>query len=102
ASLADALVGLRELDEALRPRPTLAPPAPAAASRYDEAVPTSSTVVFSEMDAAEAAGQPAEPPSVHLMREQSLMAFEGRESIVPLTQGGGPASMLPEDAPGAA
>jgi serine/threonine protein kinase len=50
------------------------------------------------MDVPEAAGLPAEPPSVHLMHDQSLMAFEGRESIVPLTHGGGPNSVLPEDA----
>src|SRR5262249_5801189 len=37
---------------------------------------------------APAAAMPAS--SVHLLHEQSLMQFDGRQSIVPLTQGGGP------------
>jgi serine/threonine-protein kinase len=86
-SLAAALDGLRELEDALRPR----------ASRLEEVAEAVITLAPGGMDHSQAEGLPAEPPSVHLLREQSLMAFDGRESIVPLTQGGGPPTGMPDD-----
>jgi serine/threonine protein kinase len=92
-SLGDALAALGELEDA--PRPGKAKSLPTLAAAVPELI--APTVTFSELDAGAATSLPAEPPSVHLLNEQSLAAFEGRESIVPLTHGGGPASVLPED-----
>jgi serine/threonine protein kinase len=77
ADLAAVLLGLDGVEDAFRPRPEVslhrAPP-PAGA-------PTPTI-------APEATGPQT---SVHLLREQSLMEFEGRQSIVPLTGAdGGP------------
>jgi serine/threonine protein kinase len=89
--LAEVVVGLAEVEDSFRPPLSLAPSA--------EARP--------RMPSPEATMAPAvglDAPSVHLLREQSLIEFEGRESIVPATGAdGGPYTVAPEEgaAPGA-
>jgi serine/threonine protein kinase/uncharacterized caspase-like protein len=91
--LPGALQGLDGVEDAFRPRPE-------AAMRIRRAPAASS-------DAPSLAPEAAMPPtSVHLLHEQSLMEFEGRQSIVPLTGADGgliPAeSMAMPGAPGPA
>ncbi len=82
--LAEVLAGLAEVEDSFRPRPTppAAPPPPAPL-----AGPTATV----------AAGMSPDAPSVHLLREQSLAAFEDVASMVPATGAdGGPYTIGPE------
>jgi serine/threonine-protein kinase len=85
--LADVIGALIELEDGHRPRPMLPPPAPAGRAGASP-----------EATLAPVVGPDA--PSVHLLREQSLMGFEDRASLVPVTGAdGGPYTMPPESPP---
>jgi serine/threonine-protein kinase len=83
--LAEVLAGLAGVEDSFRPRP----PSPTrAAPSLPPTAPEATLAPAFGMDA----------PSVHLLREQSLIEFEGRESIVPATGAdGGPYTMAPEE-----